>query len=138
MIHPKHGCGFESRCTGGLRTVFIATVAHQRYEIARSREHRLDHAKIINVELDAEYPDIVGEVLRHTEPSADDYASHRRTIQYVTNPDIGDTYPVSVGDLLQHREQLLEQRPVPPSVEHVFVFLQRGGVQFGSTRLWAT
>jgi hypothetical protein len=56
---------------------------------------------IISVELDAEHPSIVGEVLRHTEPSADDDASHRRTIQYVTNADIDDTYPVFAGDLLQ-------------------------------------
>jgi len=77
------------------------------------------------------------DLLRAFEAGADDYASHGRTIQYVTNADIGDTYPVFVGDLLQNREQLLEQRPVPPSVEHVFVFPQRGGVEFGSTRLRA-
>jgi hypothetical protein len=43
-------------------------------------------------------------VLRNTEPRADDYASHRRTIQYVTNAHIGDAYPVFVGDLLQRRK----------------------------------
>ena len=39
-------------------------------------------------------------MLRHTEPSADDYASHRRTTQYITNADICDTCRVFVGDLL--------------------------------------
>ena len=95
----------KTAAPGGLRTVFIAAVAYQRYQIARSREHRLDDSKIINVEPYAEHPGIVAEVLRHTEPSANDYAGHRRTIQYVTNADIGDTYPVFVGDLLQYRER---------------------------------
>jgi hypothetical protein len=31
-------------------------------------------------------------VVSHTEPNADDDASHSRTIQYVTNADIGNTY----------------------------------------------
>ena len=83
----------------GPLTVFIAAVADQRNQVARFREHGLDHRKIIGVELDAECVGIVGDVLRHAKPSADDYASHRRAIQYVTDAYIGDTCTVFGGNL---------------------------------------
>ncbi len=59
-------------------TVFIAAVANQRDQVARFREHRLDHCKIIGIEFDTECAGIVGDVLRHTEPSADDYPGHQQ------------------------------------------------------------
>src|SRR6516165_10226707 len=90
---------------------------------------------IASVELKAEDLGIVGDVLGYAEPRTDDDAGDAWTVQYVADADIGDTHPMFVGDLFQRREQLLEQCPSAPGVDHVFVFLQGGGVELGWGRL---
>ncbi len=62
--------------------------------------------------------------MREAETGADDDPGHRRAVEYITGADVGDADRVLVGDLFQPREQLLEQRPAAPSVDHLLVFLQ--------------
>src|SRR6202022_4721880 len=77
----------------------------------------------------------VGDVLRYPEPRADDRAGDRRPVEDVADADIGDANAMLISDLLQNGEQLLEQCPPTPGVDHVFVFLQRGRIELASRRL---
>ena len=92
-------------------------------------------ARSVGVEREIEDAGVVGDVLRHPEPRADDDRRHRRLVEDIAHADIGDADAMLVGDRLERRQQFLEQCPAAPGVDHVLVFLQRRGAEFGALRL---
>src|SRR5271155_5386106 len=59
---------------GGFLAILVAAVANRLHQIARLCEYRIDARAIFRIEREAEHSRIVGDMLRHPEPRANDYS----------------------------------------------------------------
>src|SRR6478672_1494365 len=124
-FYLDHQCTVARRAKGNrsVLSVFITAVADYMHQVARFRENLFDRHNIAGIEREPEHTGVCGDMLSHAEARPYNYAGHRWTIKDVADTDIGDTHPMFVGDLFQHRQQLLEQGPSTPCVDHVLVLL---------------
>ena len=109
--------------------VLVAAVADDAVEVARLGQHGLDGLQVLRVQGDFEHPGVVGNVLRHPQAGADDDTGDGRAVQDVPDGNVGDADAVFVGDGAEGGQQLLEQAPPAPGVDHLLVLAQTGRVQ---------
>src|SRR5262245_57830611 len=112
--------------------IFVAAITDEVVQIARPDEHRLNALMILGSKRELEHTSVVRTMVGNAEPYPYDDPSHRRTIENVAHRHIGQADPVLSSNLLQHLEQLLEQRPATPGVNHLFILPQAGRIQGGT------
>src|SRR5205085_870931 len=74
-------------------------------------------------------------MVSHAEPYSYDDPGHGRTLEDGTHRYIGDADTVLIGNLLQHLQQLLEQLPPTPGIDHLLILPQAGSIQGRAARL---
>ena len=63
------------------------------------------------------------------ETDAYDHTGDGGPIQNRASRDVCEADAMPIGDCLERRQELLEQGPAAPGVDHLFVFLQARGIQ---------
>ena len=81
-------------------TVFVAAVADQAVQIARTLQHRLDLGLILGVQRKPEDAGVVLAMLGDPQARADDDPGHGRAVQNVAHGHIGEADAVLVGNAL--------------------------------------
>src|SRR2546425_841714 len=116
-------------------SIFVATVTNEMVEVTRLHENGLNVLVILGSEAEIKHPRVISMMVGDAESHPHDDSSYSWTIENVAHCHIGNADTMRIGNLLQHPQQLLEQLPASPGVDHLFVLPQTGRVERGTARL---